>query len=128
MSLDEPSCGLDVALAVMGGKWKALILYHLQAGPRRFGDLKRLVAGVSEKILIQHLRELVAAGVLIRRDHKQVPPKVDYRLTPLGMSLVEALVPLCEWGTRNRSEVVEAMRPGSRTTPRNGTGRALRAP
>lgn len=121
MSSDEPACGLDVALAVMGGKWKPLILYHLQAGPKRFGDLKRQVAGVSEKMLIQHLRELVATGVLIRRDHQQVPPKVDYRLTPLGMSLVEALMPLCDWGTRNRAKVAEVMqsdaRLGSRPSP-----------
>ncbi|MGQ9367166.1 winged helix-turn-helix transcriptional regulator [Azospirillum sp. A39] len=109
MGTDEPECGLDVALAVMGGKWKPLILYHLQDGPKRFGDLRRLVAGVSEKVLIQQLRELVSAGVLIRHDHRQVPPKVDYTLTPLGMSLVRALMPLCEWGKRNRLQVAELM-------------------
>ena len=66
---DDPPCGLDVALAVMGGKWKPLILFHLHAGPRRLRAPKRRVAGVSEKVLIQHLRELVADGVLTRRDH-----------------------------------------------------------
>ena len=50
MSAEQPACGLDVALAVMGGKWKPLILYHLNSGPKRFGDLKRLVAGISEKV------------------------------------------------------------------------------
>jgi len=93
-----PECGLDVSLSVMGGKWKPLILYHLRSGPRRFGDLKRLVAGISEKVLIQQLRDLMATGVLVRRDYQQVPPKVDYLLTPFGMSLVEALLPLCDWG------------------------------
>ncbi|MGA0598758.1 winged helix-turn-helix transcriptional regulator [Enterovirga sp. CN4-39] len=102
-------CGLDVALAVIGGKWKPVILYHLQGGPTRFGDLKRLVAGISEKVLIQQLRELAAAGVLLRHDHQQVPPKVDYALTPFGMTLVEALKPLCDWGTRNRSKIAEIM-------------------
>ena len=91
---DEPDCGLDVALAVMGGKWKPLILYCLRSGPKRFGDLKRLVAGISEKVLIQQLR-----------DYRQVPPKVDYTMTPFGMTLVEALLPLCEWGTEHRARV-----------------------
>jgi DNA-binding HxlR family transcriptional regulator len=105
MSTTGPECGLDVSLAVMGGKWKPLILYHLRSGPVRFGDLKRLVAGISEKVLIQQLRELVAVGVLIRHDHKQVPPKVDYTLTTFGETLVQALLPLCHWGTQHRSRV-----------------------
>ena len=105
---DKSDCGLDVALMVMGGKWKALILYHLRSGPRRFGDLKRLVAGISEKVLIQQLRELAAAEVLVRRDYQQVPPKVDYTMTPFGMTLVETLRPLCAWGVEHRARV-EAM-------------------
>ncbi len=96
-------CGLDVALAIMGGKWKPLILYHLRSGPRRFGDLKRAVAGISEKVLIQQLPELVSADVLVRHDYAEVPPKVDYTVTPFGMTLIEALLPLCEWGVRNRT-------------------------
>ena len=105
MDSSEPVCGLDVALAVMGGKWKPLILYHLQGGTRRFGELKRRVAGISEKVLIQQLRELVAAGVLTRRDHGQVPPMVDYTVTPFGLTLVAALMPLCVWGNEHRAEV-----------------------
>ena len=109
MAADETACGLDVALAVMGGKWKPLILFHLQRGPRRFGDLKRLVVGISEKVLIQQLRDLVDVSVLIRHDHRQVPPKVDYAVTPFGMTLVEALLPLSVWGTEHRVRV-EALR------------------
>ncbi len=107
MDSSEPVCGLDVALAVMGGKWKPLILYHLQGGPRRFGELKRRVAGVSEKVLIQQLRELVAAGVLTRRDHQRVPPMVDYTMTPFGLTLAEALMPLCVWGNAHRAGVLD---------------------
>jgi DNA-binding HxlR family transcriptional regulator len=103
MTMTTPECGLDVSLAVMGGKWKPLILFHLRYGPKRFGDLKRLVAGISEKVLIQQLREFVAAEVVVRRDYQQVPPKVDYTLTPLGETLAKALMPLCEWGTRHRT-------------------------
>ena len=123
MDSSEPVCGLDVALAVMGGKWKPLILYHLQGGPTRFGELKRRVAGVSEKVLIQQLRELVAAGVLTRRDHQRVPPMVDYAMTPFGRTLAEALMPLCVWGTEHRAEVERAV--GS---PPSNHGQAGAAP
>ena len=109
MSTDEPTCGLDVALAVMGGKWKPLILYHLRSGPKRFGALKRLVEGISEKVLIQQLREMATAGVLVRHDYRQVPPKVDYTMTAFGMTLVEALLPLCYWGTENRARVEQSL-------------------
>ena len=101
----EPVCGLDVAFAVVGGKWKPLILFHLKGGPTRFGELKRRVAGISEKVLIQQLRELVVAGVLHRRDHQRVPPMVDYTVTPFGLTLLSALMPLCEWGNKHRVEV-----------------------
>ncbi|WP_246722690.1 MULTISPECIES: helix-turn-helix domain-containing protein [Aureimonas] len=107
MGRDETDCGLDVALAVMGGKWKPIILYHLRPGPRRFGDLRRLVTGISEKVLIQQLRELVAAGVIIRHDYREVPPKVDYAVTPFGETLVEALMPLCVWGNEHRNQLEE---------------------
>ncbi len=107
MTVGEPVCGLDVALAVMGGKWKPLILYHLNPGPKRFGDLKRLVTGISEKVLIQQLRELAVVGVLIRHDYQRVPPMVDYTMTPFGMTLVRALMPLCKWGNEHRAQVEE---------------------
>jgi DNA-binding HxlR family transcriptional regulator len=107
--IDGPPCGLDVALAVMGGKWKPLILYHLRAGPERFGEIKRKVTGISEKVLIQQLRGLVATGVLVRRDYQEVPPKVDYTITSFGMTLVQALLPLCDWGTEHRTRVEQIM-------------------
>ena len=86
MDTAKPVCGLDIALAVIGGELKPLILYHLQGGPTRFGELKRRGAGVSEEVLIQLLRKLVAAGMLIRRDHQRVPPMVDYAMTPAGLT------------------------------------------
>ena len=89
------SCGLDATLRVIAGKWKPLILYFLLQGPNRYGELKRAVKGVSDKVLIQQLKELEADGVLLRTDYKEVPPRVDYALTPLGRSLAQALEPLC---------------------------------
>ena len=99
------SCGLDVALSVIGGKWKPLILYHLAHGTRRYGELKRAVGGVSDKMLIQQLKELHADSVIDRRDHQQVPPKVEYSLTPFGETLADALVPLCAWGRKHLPQV-----------------------
>jgi len=100
------TCGLDATLRVIAGKWKPLILYFLaQGGPTRYGELRRAVRDVSDKMLIQQLKELEADGLVKRTDHKEVPPRVDYSLTPLGRSLAEALVPLCTWGTENIAEV-----------------------
>jgi DNA-binding HxlR family transcriptional regulator len=102
------SCGLEAALVVISGKWKPLILFHLAQDKRRFGELRRLVAGVSEKMLIQQLRELQADGIIERVDFKEIPPKVEYLVTPLGLSLANALQPLCEWGTAH-SAAIEAI-------------------
>jgi DNA-binding HxlR family transcriptional regulator len=102
------TCGLEAALVVVGGKWKPLILFHLGAGKRRFGELRRLLAAVSEKMLIQQLRELQADAIVERVDFKEIPPKVEYSLTPLGQSLAKALLPLCEWGSAH-SAAIEAI-------------------
>jgi DNA-binding HxlR family transcriptional regulator len=99
------SCGLDATLRIIAGKWKPLILYFLLQSPNRYGELKRAVRGVSDKMLIQQLKELEADGVVTRTDYKEVPPRVDYTLTPLGRSLADALTPLCNWGTENMEEV-----------------------
>ena len=104
------TCGLDVSLAVIGGKWKPLILFHLSGGPRRFGELKRLVAGVSEKVLIQHLKELLADEIIVRTDHRELPPRVDYAMTDYGRDLAAALMPLCAWGNLNRQKVQDVRR------------------
>lgn len=100
------TCGLDATLRVISGKWKPLILYFLaQGGPTRYGELRRAVRDVSDKVLIQQLKELEADGLIKRTDYKEVPPRVDYSLTGLGVSLAQALVPLCTWGTENMAEV-----------------------
>jgi DNA-binding HxlR family transcriptional regulator len=91
-------CGIGPAFEVIGGKWKAVILWELHAQARRFGELKRLVPGISEKMLIQQLREMEAAGLVERRVLDVVPPHVEYSATALGKSLNKALTPLAEWG------------------------------
>jgi DNA-binding HxlR family transcriptional regulator len=99
-------CGLEAVLAILGGKWKPLIVYHLAGGSKRTGQLRRLVTNVSEKMLIQHLKELTDDGVIRRRDFQTVPPHVEYELTSFGQGLAEVLAPLCQWGTRHTAEVV----------------------
>ena len=100
------TCGLDATLRLITGKWKPLIVYFLRLhGPIRYGELRRAVRDVSDKVLIQQLKELEADGLVLRTDYKEIPPRVDYALTPLGQSLAGALEPLCAWGTANVAEV-----------------------
>ncbi|HKU95944.1 MAG TPA: helix-turn-helix domain-containing protein [Vineibacter sp.] len=101
-------CGLGPALAVIGGKWKAVLLWEIHQQPRRFGELKRLVPGISEKVLIQHLREMEADGLVHREVFQQVPPKVEYSVTKLGASLDEALIPLANWGSKHAKRLEAA--------------------
>jgi DNA-binding HxlR family transcriptional regulator len=103
------TCGLDAALFVLGGKWKPLILFHLARGTRRYGELRRAIGKVSDKVLIQQLKELQADGIIDRVDFGEIPPKVEYSLTALGKTLGKALAPLCEWGTRNSRDVEAIM-------------------
>ena len=103
------TCGLDAALFVLGGKWKPLILFHLAHGTRRYGELRRAVGKVSDKVLIQQLKELQADGIIERFDYGEIPPRVEYSLTPLGRTLGVALAPLCEWGTEHSSAVEAIM-------------------
>ncbi|MER7205560.1 helix-turn-helix domain-containing protein [Streptosporangium sp. NPDC000239] len=91
-------CGIDAAMDVIGGKWKVLILWALDKRPCRFGELRRLVPGVTEKVLASHLRELEGDGIVHREVYAEVPPRVEYSLTPLGASLNAALGPLGAWG------------------------------
>ncbi|MGW6059909.1 winged helix-turn-helix transcriptional regulator [Streptomyces sp. NPDC055189] len=100
-------CGLDAAVDVVGGKWKPMILWALYAGTTlRFGELRRHIQGISEKVLIQQLRELESDGIVHREVYREVPPKVEYSLTPLGTSLNEALIPLGVWGDEHMEQLL----------------------
>ncbi|MGP4114217.1 winged helix-turn-helix transcriptional regulator [Streptomyces sp. 4N509B] len=103
------SCGIDAAIDVVGGKWKVLILWALHDRRQRFGQLRRSLPGVSEKVLIQQLREMEADQIVHREVYREVPPRVEYSLTDLGVSLNEALAPLGAWGAAHRSHI-EAVR------------------
>ncbi|MGW0593901.1 winged helix-turn-helix transcriptional regulator [Streptosporangium sp. NPDC002607] len=99
-------CGIDAAMDVVAGKWKSLILWELHNyGTRRFAELRRGLPGVSEKMLIQHLREMEEDGLVHREVYREVPPKVEYSLTEHGVSLNAALAPLGKWGTERMQRI-----------------------
>ncbi|MYR37397.1 transcriptional regulator [Streptomyces sp. SID4944] len=83
---------------VIGGKWKVLILWALAERTYRFGELRRAVPGVTEKVLTAHLKELEDDGIVHREEYAEVPPRVEYSLTPRGVALNTALGPLGDWG------------------------------
>lgn len=92
-------CPMEMTLDLIGGKWKALILWHLaESGTLRFGELRRLFPKVTQKMLTQQLRELEGDGIVNRDVHAVVPPRVDYSLTEMGTSLVPILTALNRWG------------------------------
>ncbi|MUT66498.1 helix-turn-helix domain-containing protein [Paenibacillus sp. NEAU-GSW1] len=92
---------VEASLEVIGGKWKCVILCHLTHGKRRTNDLKRLMPGITQKMLTQQLRELEQDGIVNRIVYQQVPPKVEYELTEYGDSLRPILNALCAWGDRH---------------------------
>src|SRR5438093_13093635 len=96
--------GVEDALKVLEGRWKLVILFHLFGGRKlRFSDLERAIPAISQKMLIQQLRQLERDGIVARIVHAQVPPKVEYHLTNWGQSLCPALDELLTWAERQPS-------------------------
>lgn len=93
-----PLCPVNRAMHALGGKWKLHIVYHLMKGTMRFGALQRAVPGVTQQMLTAQLRELEQDGIVSRKVYAQVPPKVEYSLTPLGEDLRPLTDALAEWG------------------------------
>jgi DNA-binding HxlR family transcriptional regulator len=94
-----------VTLKVIGGKWKPMILCHLKEGTKRFGELKREMPEITQKMLTQQLRELEQDGIVHREVYTQVPPKVEYSLTEYGQTIREVLDVMFKWGSRHRERI-----------------------
>lgn len=95
---DMAASGAEAAFRMLEGRWKMVIIFHLFAGEvLRFSELERAIPGVSQKMLIQQLRELERDGIVARTVYAQTPPKVEYRLTPWGQAMCPALDALLEW-------------------------------
>ena len=97
-----PACPVETTLTLISDKWKVLILRDLLPGTRRFGELKKSVGGVSQKVLTAQLREMEAGGLLVRTVYPEVPPRVEYTLTELGRSLKPVLDAMQAWGEAYR--------------------------
>ncbi len=115
----EFKCYYQLTSRIIGGKWKQIVLFRLsQLEVARFGVLRREVDGITEKMLIQSLKELVKDGVVHRKVYRQVPPKVEYSLTEMGKSFMPILNSMFEWGKTYASYlVVKGMKEEDRYTP-----------
>jgi len=102
-----PALPAERALKIISGRWKAIILYHLFEGPVRLSQLQRMMPGITQKVLIQQLRELEEHALIHREVFAQVPPRVEYSATPIGFSLEPVLLALCEWGRKHAVELDE---------------------
>ncbi len=91
-------CPMEIGLNMVSGKWKMAILWHLTKGTIRFNELQRMLPAISQKTLTQQLRDLEGDGLILRQIFPEVPPKVEYRLSKLGSTIIPVLNSLCEWG------------------------------
>jgi DNA-binding HxlR family transcriptional regulator len=95
-----PGCPVEAALDLINGKWKGVILYHLQGGTMRFGALRRRLGAITQRMLTKQLRELEAAGLVSRRVYAEVPPRVEYTLSADGESMRPIIDALYDWGRK----------------------------
>ncbi len=94
-------CPIDAMLSVVDGRWKGTILWRLSDGPMRTSELKRSIPGITQRMLIRHLQDLVRDGILVRRQEKSMPPVVRYSISEYGLTLVPVLNVICGWGRRH---------------------------
>ena len=99
-------CPVEFTMCLISNKWKILIIRDLLNGTKRFGELQRTVAGISQKVLTSNLKELESDGLINRKVYPVVPPKVEYSLTDLGLSLKPVLDSMVAWGNENRNKVL----------------------
>jgi DNA-binding HxlR family transcriptional regulator len=98
----DGGCPVEATLAVIGGKWKAVLIFHMMhGGTHRFAELRRKTHGISEQVLSRQLRELEADGIVFREAFAETPPRVEYSLTTYGTSLKPVTEAMCEWGKRH---------------------------
>ena len=99
-----PACPVETTLMLIGNKWKVLIIRDLLTGTKRFGELKKSIGKVSQKVLTTQLRDMEEDGLITRTVYAEVPPKVEYSLTELGKSLQPILNAMLQWGTEYKEK------------------------
>ena len=103
---DITSTPFGYTLSIIGGKWKMIIMFWLvEYNILRYGELKRCIGQISDKILNNQLKELEKGGIIIRKEYNQIPPKVEYSLSQRGQSLMPILEEMCKWGEKNKIEL-----------------------
>ena len=102
------SCPVEASLSIIGGKYKAIILWHLMSGTLRYSELRHLLPQATPKMLTQQLRELEKDAVIHREVYPVVPPKTEYSLTEYGQSLSPIIQSMCDWGSQHMSEQIQA--------------------
>ncbi|MMZ60980.1 putative HTH-type transcriptional regulator YybR [compost metagenome] len=105
MGPSEKGCPVEFTLGVVGGKWKGILLYHLINGVKRFNEFRRTCPNITQRMLTLQLRELEQDGLVHREVYQQVPPKVEYSLTPLGQTLIPLILQMKEWGETYRESI-----------------------
>lgn len=103
--IDYNECPIGTAIAIIGGKWKIPVLYNLRERTMRFNEIQKALPQVTQKMLTQQLRELEKDGLISRRVYAQVPPKVEYTITPLAKNLEPILDALCLWGAEYKKNI-----------------------
>ena len=103
----DPECPTRVILDRVGDKWTVLIIEILDGGPKRFGEIRQAIGGITPKVLTSTLRSLVADGLVTRQSFGEVPPRVEYSLTDLGRSLQAPVTALRRWAERNVAELID---------------------
>jgi DNA-binding HxlR family transcriptional regulator len=93
-------CPVDLTLSIIGGRWKSLVFWNLRNGTLRFGEIKKMLVGINDKMLTQVLRELEKSGVVSRKVHEVIPPKVEYSLTDEGKKLLPVMQLMSDWGEK----------------------------
>lgn len=99
-----PDCPVEITMGLIGEKWKVLIVRDLLTGTKRFGELKKSVTGITQKVLTNNLRQMEASGLVKRKVYAEVPPRVEYSLTETGFSLKPILDSMVEWGNTYRKK------------------------
>ncbi len=104
MKQELPACPVEITMSLIGDKWKVLIIRDLLTGTKRFGELKKSLSGITQKVLTNNLRQMESSGLVIRKVYAEVPPKVEYSLSETGWSLKPILDSMVEWGNDYREK------------------------
>ncbi len=108
-------CAVEAAIEVIGGKWKGVVLYHLQDGTKRFNELRKIIPSVTQRMLTRQLRELEMDGVIERKVFAEIPPKVEYSITEFGKSLAPIIIALEQWGNQHIEALIATRRASNMT-------------